>query len=172
MTHSPQQWMSTLIPILIVAIVLVLRLRRMNRASRLRLERLWILPALYALIVGFIFWSHPPHGLTWAYVLAAFLIGVPLGWYRGKLMRITIDPETHALSQKASPAALLFIVALVGLRFVARGWAMADGDGGPDAIFALTDILMAFALGFLATQRLEMGLRARGLLDQAQGRVR
>jgi hypothetical protein len=33
---------------------------------------------------------------------------------------------------------------------------------------ALTDILLAFALGLFATQRLEMYLRARRLLDEAR----
>jgi len=168
MEHEPQNWVSTLIPVLVVALVMLLRLRRINRASRLRLERLWMLPAFYALAVGTIFWSHPPHGTTWFYVLAAFLIGLPLGWYRGNLMRISVDPETHALSQSASPAAILFILALVAVRFVGRSLALANGGSSPDAIFALTDILMAFALGFLAMQRLEMGLRARALLAQVR----
>lgn len=168
MPHSPHNWLATIIPILAIALVLALRLRRMNRASRLHLERLWILPGVYALMVGVIFWSHPPHGMTWLYVFIALLIGLPLGWYRGKLMRIDVDPDTHELSQRASPAAILFIFALVAIRLVARSLAMSNGGESPDAIFAVTDILLAFALGFLAAQRLEMGLRARALLEQAR----
>jgi len=168
MHQPPQNWLATLIPILVIALVLVLRLRRMNRSSRLHLERLWVLPGVYALLVGAIFWSHPPHGMTWLYVALGFLIGLPLGWYRGKLMRISVDPDTHELSQRASPAALLFIFALVAIRMVGRSLALSDGGDSPDAVFAVTDILLAFALGFLATQRLEMGLRARALLADAR----
>ena len=170
MTQDPQHWATTLIPILVIGIAMAFRLRRMSRGRRLRLERLWILPAFYALIVGAIFWTHPPHGITWLYVLVAFAIGLPLGWYRGKLMRISIDPETHELSQSASPAAILLILGLVALRYVGRSLALANGGDSPDAIFALTDILMAFALGFLAMQRVEMGLRARILLADARAR--
>ncbi len=116
MPHTSQQWVGMLIPILVIGLVLALRIRKMGRASRLRAERLWILPAVYAAIVAAIFWSHPPHGMTWLYVALGFLIGLPLGWYRGKLMRIRVDPQTHELSQQASPAAMLGIGALVASR--------------------------------------------------------
>lgn len=168
MHQNPQQWMSTLIPIVIIAIVLSLRLRNMGRARKLNIYAMWIVPALYTLVVIGIFWSHPPHGLTWLYVALAFAIGLPLGWYRGKLMHIHVDPETNQLRQTASPAALLFIVVLIAARFGARYVAMRNGAQGADAIFAITDILMAFALGFLAMQRVEMGLRANALLAQAR----
>ncbi len=171
MPHNPQQWFGMLIPILVIGLVLILRIRKMRRASPLRIERLWVLPACYAALVVFIFWSHPPHGMIWLYVALGFLIGVPLGWYRGRLMRITVDPQTHAISQQASPAAMLFIVALIALRYAGRSMAIANGGNSPDAVFAVTDTLLAFALGFLATQRLEMALRARSLLAAARNRL-
>lgn len=168
MHQPPQNWLATLIPIVIISLALFLRIRRMNRGRRLHLERLWILPSFYALVVAAIFWSHPPHGMTWLYAFLALLIGLPLGWYRGKLMHISVDPETHELSQRASPAAILLIFALVAIRMVARSYAASNGGGSPDAIFAVTDILLAFALGFLGAQRLEMALRARSLLQEAR----
>jgi hypothetical protein len=171
MQHTPQQWIGMLVPILVIGLVLVLRLRKMNKASPLRVERLWMLPAFYAAMVAIIFWSHPPHGMTWLYALLGLLIGLPVGWYRGKLMRINVDPQTHALSQQASPAAILFIVALIAVRYAGRSMALANGGDSPDAIFAVTDILLAFALGFLTMQRLEMGLRARALLAVARRRL-
>lgn len=169
MDQMPHSWIGTLLPILIVGLVLLLRMRRLTRASRLRVERLWILPVFHACLVTAIFWLHPPHGLLWLYVALAFLIGVPLGWYRGKLMRISVDPRTHEMSQQASPAAILFIIALVALRSVGREIAMVNGGSeSPEAILAVTDILLAFALGFLASQRVEMTLRARTMLAEAR----
>lgn len=168
--HNPQQWFGMFIPIIVIGMLLFLRIRRMRKASRLRVERLWMLPAFYALLVAAIFWSHPPHGMTWLYIMLGLLVGVPLGWYRGKLMRISVDPDTHEISQQASPAAMLFIVALIVLRYAARSIAIANDGDSPDAVFAITDILLAFALGFLATQRVEMALRAKGLLAAARSR--
>ncbi len=170
MPHTSQNWLGMLMPILVIGLVLFFRIRRMSRASRLRAERLWMLPAFYAAIVLVIFWTHPPSGMTWLYALLGFAVGVPLGWYRGKLMRIHVDPQTHELRQQASPAAMLFIVALIAIRFAGRSLAIANGGDSPDGVFAVTDILLAFALGFLATQRLEMGLRARALLTEARKR--
>jgi len=92
-------------------------------------------------------------------------VGVALGWQRGRMMRISVDPETHEVSQRASPAAMLLILVLIlvrtGAREIAPGMALD--------VMTLTDVLVALALGLLATQRLEMWLRARKLLAAARG---
>ncbi len=49
--------------------------------------------------------------------------------------------------------------------------ALANGGASTDANFAVTDILLTFALGFIATPRLEMGLRARALLVETRRRA-
>ena len=48
---QPHGWISVVVPILIVAVVMLLRMRRMRRVRPLRLEQLWIVPALYAVVV-------------------------------------------------------------------------------------------------------------------------
>lgn len=81
-------------------------------------------------------------------------------------MHIAVDPETHALNQRMSPAAMLFLVVLVALRSGAR--ALAENDAALHLdVAAVTDVLIAFALGLFAAQRLEMYLRARRLLREA-----
>lgn len=156
------------IPGTIIAIVLFFRLRSVGKARRLRLERLWILPTLYAAIVGFVFWSAPPHGMTWLWCLVALGVGAGLGWWRGKLMHVAVDPETHEVSQTVSPAALLFIVALIAIRSASRAMAVQMAGPGHAGLMAATDILMAFALGFIAFQRVEIFLRARRMLSEAR----
>jgi len=158
------------IPGTILAVVLFFRLRSVGKARRLRLERLWILPAFYAALVGFIFWSAPPHGLTWLWCLVALGVGAGLGWWRGKLMRVAVDPETHELSQTVSPAALIFIVALIAIRSGSRAMAVQMAGPGHAGLMAATDILMAFALGFIAFQRIEIFLRARRMLAEARAK--
>src|SRR3569832_200433 len=117
------------IPGMIILTVLFFRLRSVGKARRLRLERLWILPTLYAAVVGFVFWNAPPHGMTRLWCVVALGVGAGLGWWRGRLMRVAGDPETHELSQTVSPAALLFIVALIVIRSASR--AMAIEMAGP-----------------------------------------
>lgn len=149
----------------IIAIVLALRWRRMSRVQPLKLERLWIFPALYAVVAIGMYWEFPPVGWAWAFCGLALLLGAALGWQRGKLMRITVDPATHALNQTASPAALLFIVALIVARSGARAALNGDNALHLNAL-AVTDMLIALALGLFTATRIEMYLRGKRLLRQ------
>lgn len=167
-TASPQGWLQYAIPAVIIAVVLFFRLRSMSRERPLKVERLWIVPALYLVIAGITFWNMPPHGMVWGYCGAALLAGAAIGWQRGKLMRIAVDPETHELSQKASPWAMLLLLGLIVIRSVARN---ADALGVPGVhvdVMMMTDVLIAFALGLLTATRVEMYLRARRLLAEAR----
>lgn len=164
--HAPSDWVRYAIPFAVIAVVMAFRLRSVGRARPLKIERLWIVPALYIVITTVTFWTHPPVGLAWLWCLVALAAGIGLGWQRGRMMRITVDPETHAISQRASPAALLLILGLIVVRSAARN---AAQFGGPALdVMTVTDVLIAFALGLLATQRLEMWLRARRLLEAAR----
>ena len=159
-------WVSYAATAVVVAIVFALRWKRMSSVRPLRLERLWVFPALYAALAVYMFATHPPQGWAWAFCALALVAGGALGWQRGKTMRITVDPETHALNQSASPAAVLFIVALILMRSGARMALVGSGDNilHLNAI-AVTDMLIAFALGLFSLQRLEMYLRAKTLLE-------
>lgn len=169
--HHGQGWISYAITGAIILIVLAIRLRSVGRARRLRLETLWIIPALYGCAAAYVFWSLPPHGLTWLYCALAIAGGGALGWYRGRMMAISVDPVTHALNQTTSPAAMIFIVVLLVVRMASRSLAVRMGGAGHGGVAMVTDILVAFALGFLAIQRLEMFLRARRLMRAARAQT-
>lgn len=163
-------WISYAISGTIIALVLGIRIWRMNKVRPLRIERLWIVPAILALATASMFIAAPPSPLGWALSLVALVIGAALGWQRGRFMRIQIDPETHMLNQRSSPAALLFIVGLIAVRFAARS-ALASGAGDTFLhlnAMTLTDILVALAFGLVAATRLEMYLRARRMLESAR----
>ena len=150
------------IPAIIVGLVM-LRLLLMRRARRLRLETLWIVPVLFAGVTGLVLHQAPPAGLQRLYLLLALIVGAAVGWRRGALMKIEVDPETHALNQRASPAAILVLVALVLVRKAPQ---FEAGSFGFNVAF-VTDLLMVFALGLISATRLEMFLRARRLLKAA-----
>jgi len=161
-------WMSYVVPVIVVAVVMALRWRRMSRARRLRLETLWILPAVYAVIVAYVFATSPPSASGWGWSVLGLAVGAAIGWYRGRMMQIHVDPETHALSQQASPAAFLLLIVLVVARGAARQEIGGDDQPGHHGIGLATDLAMASALGLIAATRIEMILRARRLLRAAR----
>ncbi|MDO7842419.1 CcdC protein domain-containing protein [Sphingomonas immobilis] len=165
----PNQWISYAITAVIVVVVLALRMRGMSRMRRLRLETLWVVPAIYAAFAAVMFYEFPPSPLGWLVCAVALFAGAAIGWQRGKLMHIHVDPETHRLDQRASPAAMLFIVVLIAVRFGAREM-LASGAGASFHLSTMlvTDVLIALALGLFAATRLEMYLRAKRLLEEAR----
>jgi chromate transport protein ChrA len=132
--HEAQGWISYAITAVVIGIVFAVRWRRMSVAKPLKLERLWIFPAIYAAVTLYMFAMYPPHGLAWLFCALALVMGAALGWQRGKLMRITINPDSHALNTTS------------------------------------TDMLVALALGLFTTQRIEMYLRAKRMLETARVR--
>jgi membrane protein CcdC involved in cytochrome C biogenesis len=114
------------------------------------------------------FWQLPPTGSVAIACAAALAAGAAVGWQRGKMMHIHVDRETHALNQKASPAAMLFLIALVVVRAGARG---VLGQGGGISPAMLTDPLIAFALAMFTLTRVEMYLRAKRLLEEVRSRT-
>jgi hypothetical protein len=159
-----QVYISYVITACIVALVLFLRFRSMKRARPLKLGALWIVPALYALVTASVLYQSTPVGNQWVYIALAFTVGGLVGWRRGAMMRISIDPETHALNQQASPAAMLFILVIIIVR---QGLRMEASQMGLNAAF-LTDLLVVFALGLFSMTRFEMFVRARRLLAEAR----
>ena len=83
------------------------------------------------------------------------------------MMEIHVDPETHALNQKPSPAAMFFLIALIVVRSGARSL-LGRTSGVSPAM--LTDPVIAFALGMFTLTRIEMYLRAKRLLEEARSR--
>ena len=168
MQHQPGNWLTTLIPFIVIAVVIALRLRTMNRERPLNLGTLWIVPVVYLLLAGSMVFALPPPPLGWGLMLAGLGAGLAVGWHRGKLIRIERDAQSGKLRQKASPLAMILLIALIALKLGARavfGEAAATQPGS--SAMLLTDAFIGFALGLLFATRLELYLRGRGLLETA-----
>ncbi len=168
-THEAQGWISYAITAVVIGIVFAIRWRRMSIVKPLKLERLWVFPVCYAGVALYMAVMYPPHGLAWLFCAVALVMGAALGWQRGKMMRIMIDPDSHALNMTSSPAAILFLAAIVALRVGARAM-IGDGHALHVDAFAITDMLVALGLGLFTTQRIEMYLRAKRMLETARVR--
>lgn len=149
---------------LVVGLILALRIRRMSKARPLTLERLWIVPTLYALLVASLFVQTQPSLGGCALCAVALAVGAGLGWQRGKMMHLSVDPATHQLNQKASIGGLLFIVVLIAIKMVGQ----AEGSALHLDVMLLTQAFGTMALGLFSAMRVEMYLRGRRLLEQAR----
>jgi hypothetical protein len=145
-----------------------LRFRGMTRERPLKLELLWIMPTLLIAAMVAALLQFPPHGLEWLWLAAILAVGSAIGWWRGKLMPIAIDPETHLLNTKPSPAAILFLLGLFVVRFALRAYLESQASALHISIGLLTDGFVVLAVGLFAVSRVEMGLRAWGLLKAAR----
>ena len=161
-------WASTLLPFVIIAVVLALRLRSMSRERPLKINTLWIVPTLYLLIAGSMLFERPPPPAGWQLAALGLVVGIVLGWYRGRFIHIERNADTGELRQRASPIAMLLLVALIVLKIGARA---VFGEGAAaqpgSSAMLLTDAFLGFALGLLSATRLELYLRARQLLARS-----
>jgi hypothetical protein len=98
----------------------------------------------------------------------ALVVGAAVGWQRAKFMRIEVHPETHDITSRASPIGMLFILAVVAARMGLRSFAYESRGiaGLPTAAIASALILLVGAM--MIAQSVEMWLRARKLLAEAQ----
>lgn len=146
------------------ALAIVIRVRQFGKPQRLRLGTLWIIPAIFILLAALIFTAFPPSGLGWLWIALGLVLGGAIGWQRGRLVEIGVDPETGRLNQRSSPAALLFIGVLVAVRWALHGIvALSDARWHLGAML-VSGIFIAFAIGVLTGYRIEIFLRARRVL--------
>lgn len=155
--HGPLQY---LLPFLVFVVIFALRARRMSQERPLKLERLWIVPALYLVLVVVTFATKPPTPAGWLASLLALVVGAGVGWQRGRMMAITRDPATGRLRQRGSPLAILFLFAIVAFKLLAE---RGGGAVGFDPRL-VTDTALAFGLGMFTMTRVEMFVRARRML--------
>lgn len=157
-----------LIALPIMAVVLFLRFRRVGRDQPLKVEWMWVVPAIMIVMAGLLTWVTRPAGAQWLWLVASFAVGGAIGWWRGKLMAITVDPETHALTSRTSQVAMLFLVGLIAVRYGLREVIDLNAAKWGMNIQLVSDLFVVFAVGLLGLTRLEMFLRAMRLLNEAR----
>jgi hypothetical protein len=162
----------TYLPYLIPLVFIVLVILRNSRERNLRVERLWLAPVMILVAVAMSF-SHQrlPNPPMMALDAVALLAGAGLGWWRGRLTRISVDPETHRLTSRTSPFGMIVILAVFALRFGLRFYATQNAGALHVSIVDITDAFLMLAAGLVCAQRLEVALRATRLLNEARGKA-
>jgi membrane protein CcdC involved in cytochrome C biogenesis len=160
MQSSPSNIVSIVAPVVVIGIILVVRMRRMTSQRPLKLATLWIIPALFLVIAGLTLWQFPPRGLDWLWLTVSLALGVVLGWQRGRLMKIWVEPESGKLMTQGSGWAIIFLVVLIVLRVALRTGLVMEADASGISPAMINGLFVVFALGLFGTQRAEMALRA------------
>lgn len=157
-----------LIPLIVIAIMLPLIVLRNRRPRTLRLQWMWVTPALIVPLIGFGLWGmsmqDPAHAAfdlaAWAILAVGLLLGAAFGWWRGKMVTIQKTPEGE-LKAQASPLGVLLIVGLIVGRSLLRPWIEANAVNWHINPVAVLDAFLLFAAGVVVMQRVEMWIRAR-----------
>jgi hypothetical protein len=157
------------LPFLFLIPVVALIVWRNSRPRRLRVEMMWVRPAtLVALALAALSQSPPTTPLVIVACLAMLVVGAGLGFVRGRMMRISVDPETHVATVQGSPLAIGLILGLVALRFGMRYVVAANASALHMNISQATDIFILFAVGVVGAQGIEMWIRARRLISDSK----
>ena len=156
-----------ILPLGIVVVVLVLR---NSRPRRLKIERLWTLPAIYVVLAAMAMASAPPPltPMSVAILVGGVVVGAAIGWQRGRFTRIHIHPETHELTSRASVVGLVFIFAILAVRIAGRDLLAGNAALLHLPLVAVTDGFLLLAIAMLSVQRLEVWQRASRMLAQAK----
>lgn len=153
-----------------ILVIMALRMWRGSKARPLRIELMWIRPALFLLLIGLVIWQAPPPPSVLVYLIltAAFAVGLAAGWMRGRMVRVSIDVETHSLTSQMSPWGLLIFAGLMIARLVLRRFLQSHEADWHISPAALTDGFMLFLGGMVIGRITEIWIRARRLLRDAE----
>ena len=162
---------GALVSVVIVAGLMLWRVARMGaltgQTRPLDMGRLWIGPLLYIGLGALVIAAQPPQGLEWLWLIAGAAIGGMLGWWRGKTIEIIVHPGLGTLSARTSSAGAVFLIGLIALRYGLRYLLVGEAGALHLTVKVVTSLLLAFALGLMVMQRVEMTLRANRLLTEA-----
>ena len=164
---NPQIIVYLVVGVLVLGLF-AFRISRMTQTRKLRVGTLAIAPVYLAAVSAFLIYRFPIAGMDWLWMAVILVVGAGIGWWRGKTMHISVDPETQALMMKASPMALIFLVGLIVVRVGLRFLFAEEAGAWHVSANLLNDAFVAFALGVLGTTSLEMYIRARRLLEEAK----
>ncbi len=161
--EHPEQWQSYL-PFVIIALVLAIRLRRMNRERRMHMGRLLIAPTIIVAFAAYIVATATPDLTGVGIAAAAMVVGAAVGWQRARFMKIAYDPASDIFTMKQSPAAVLFLIAIMLVRrVVMHEMPMAHVGAGVSLAHAMWPIdgVIGFGLAMVVAHNAELYLRAR-----------
>ena len=168
---TQQQLLQLFLPILIILPVLYFRMRRISRARPLKLERMWVGPAIFLAITALVLVAPGPRGEThhwtvqaWDWLLPAAVAGAAVGWFWGRTMAIEVHPEDGTLMVKGGQAAIMVLLILVLFRTGLRTGLEVEGKAWHLDMLLISDASIVFTALLFSVRSVEMYIRARRIM--------
>lgn len=158
-------------------IALPLLVLRNRRPRTLNLQWMWVMPVLIVPLMALAVWGmsmdpsrdhRPFDAVSWVILAVGAALGCVAGWWRGRMTTIEKHPD-GTLKAQASPIGLLLIVALLFGRRALDAWLEPHAIGWGLNALAIADAFLLFVAGMVVAQRIEMFIRARGILAGKPG---
>jgi drug/metabolite transporter (DMT)-like permease len=171
---SPQT-LQLVIPVAVIAVIFLLRARRVGKPQPLKLGLLWVRPALLVFACAMVLFLPARPGaapiqlmpMDWPILGAGAVLGAIGGWHLGKTMAIEVHPENGTLMVTTSPIGLIVLVALLALRTAVRSEAGAFAADWPVNPAVIVDALIVFSAALFTVRSLEMYLRAKKVMAES-----
>ena len=172
---TQQQLFQLFIPILIALPILYFRMRKMGRAQPLKLNRMWIRPAIFLVIAALVLLAPPPHNhpervlaaLDFAWLALAAVLGAVAGWHWGRTMAIDVHPEDGTLMVKGGQAAAMVLVVLILFRLGLRAGLSVEAKAWHINMLLVSDASIVFTAFLFTLRSVEMYLRAKRVMATA-----
>lgn len=167
MTPAQIQQFAPLIAIAIAATIIIVR---NMKPRRLRLEMMWVRPAIVMIAAAcfLIFYPFPHQPYALLAILAAAFLGTVIGFLRGRMVRVSVDPETHTAMSQASPLGVGLILLIIGARYFLSSTAGTRSGHFDANAMLITDALLVFGAGVVGVTGLEVWMRANKMVNDSR----
>lgn len=154
----------------VMFVVMLIRVLRGMPQRRIRIETLWIGPVIMLALAYYLLrlFPPPPSLLVYSILAAATVLGFGVGWLRARMVRITINVETHQLMSQLSPWGMLVLLGIIALRMGLRYLLTDHMAEWRISAAALTDGFILFYVGMIIGRRVEILIRCLRLLREAR----
>lgn len=154
---------QTLTQAVIYLVIIALFLRRTLTTQTMRVVALPVIGILYVAIAAFAIFYTPKSSAEWIAIPVGVVLGVVLGYLRGRHSTVTPGPRPGTIRVKASPVLAAIVILALILRLGVRTLLPTLGD----ATFAISDGAIAFAALSVAVARLMLYFTARRMIAPA-----
>lgn len=162
---------------IIYVAVIALFVWRMARPQRVTVVRLWVMPAVLVLLTAFTIWAGAyaaaaageapaPQWEVAAVVAIGAVLGIPLGFLRGRHSEVRPTDRAGVMYVHSSPVIIIVWLAAFAARAIVRAL-MPHAQSGA-AVWS--DGLLAFAMAALITSYYAIYKKYRVALQQAPAR--